>query len=71
MGVDQLRLKKEEILFVPYAGWDVAGAKWFGYKTFCVNRSSGPMEKLDAKPDGIGNNLTDLVEFVRKYNNHT
>jgi hypothetical protein len=29
------------------------------------------MEKLDAKPDGIGNNLTDLVEFVRKYNNHT
>lgn len=69
MGVDRLKLKKEEILFAPHAGWDMAGAKWFGYPTFWVNRSGGPIEKLDAKPDGIGNDINDLVEFVGEYNN--
>src|SRR4030095_10037803 len=70
MGVDRLKLKKEEILFVPYAGWDMAGAKWFGYPTFWVNRSRGQIEELDAKPDGIGTNLNELVKFVREYSNH-
>jgi len=68
MVVDRLKLKKGEILFVPFAGWDMAGAKWFGYPTFWVNRSGVPPEKLDAEPDAIGNNLNELVEFIRKYN---
>lgn len=68
LGTDVLRLKKEEILFVAFAGWDVAGAKWFGYPTYWVNRFNLPMERLDAEPGGVGNDLTDLVEFIASYN---
>jgi 2-haloacid dehalogenase len=68
MGTDTLKLRKEEILFVAFAGWDMAGAKWFGYPTYWVNRLKSPMDQLDAEPDGIGENLTELVEFVVKYN---
>lgn len=68
MAVERLKLKKEEILFVPFAGWDLAGAKWFGYPTFWLNRSGSLLENLDAQPDGSGSTLNDLVEFLRKYN---
>ena len=66
MGIDILKYKKEEILFVAFAGWDMAGAKWFGYPTYWVNRLGSPMERLDAEPDGVGKDLAGLVEFVRK-----
>lgn len=68
MGVDVLQLKKEEILFVAFAGWDMAGAKWFGYPTFWVNRLGAPIDRLDAEPDGMGSGLNDVVEFVKEYN---
>ncbi len=68
MGIDTLKLKKEEILFVAFAGWDMAGSKWFGYPTYWVNRLNSPIDNLDAEPDGVGKNLTDLVEFVNEYN---
>jgi len=64
MGLDALRLKREEIGFVAFAGWDVAGAKWFGYPTFWANRMNQPVEELDAAPDAIGHDLTDLARFV-------
>ena len=70
MAVDALQIRKEEILFVPFAGWDMAGAKWFGYPTFWVNRMGAPIDKLDTKPEGAGKNLNDLVEFVKIYNEH-
>lgn len=66
LGIDVLKLRKEEILFVAFASWDMAGAKWFGYPTYWVNRLNTPADQLDAEPDGVGKNLTDLVEFVRK-----
>lgn len=68
MGLENLKLKKEEILFVAFAGWDMAGAKWFGYPTFWVNRLGSPIDNLDAKPDGKGTSLNDLVNFVQEYN---
>lgn len=64
MGPDAFKLAKEEIAFAAYAGWDAAGAKWFGYPTFWVNRSNAPIEELDARPDGVGTGLNDLVKFV-------
>ena len=69
MGINTLGLKKEEILFVAFAGWDMTGAKWFGYPTFWLNRSNSLIEKLDAEPDGMGTNLRQLVAFVVEYNN--
>jgi 2-haloacid dehalogenase len=64
MGVDAFNLRKEEIAFAAFAGWDAAGAKWFGYPTFWVNRLNLPVEELAVVPDGIGSGLGDLVEFV-------
>ena len=64
MGVEAFGLRKEEIAFAAFAGWDAAGAKWFGYPTFWVNRLNTPLEELDAVPDGIGAGLGDLVKFV-------
>jgi 2-haloacid dehalogenase len=64
MGLEAFKLKKEEIAFAAFAGWDVAGAKWFGYPTFWVNRLNVPVEELGAAPDGIGSGLADLAKFV-------
>ena len=65
MAIDAFDLKREEILFVPFAGWDAAGAKSFGYPTFWVNRLNLPVEKLGSVPDSTGRSLTDLVDFVK------
>ncbi|HZP81680.1 MAG TPA: haloacid dehalogenase type II [Chthonomonadaceae bacterium] len=65
MGVDAFHLKREEILFAAFAGWDAAGAKSFGYPTFWVNRTKAPAEELGVSPDGMGETLTDLVNFIK------
>jgi 2-haloacid dehalogenase len=64
MGPDAFKLPKQQIAFAAFAGWDAAGAKWFGYPTFWVNRMQTPVEELDAMPDGIGEGMADLVKFV-------
>jgi 2-haloacid dehalogenase len=64
MARERLDLRREEILFAAFAAWDVAGAKWFGYPTFWVNRSGSPMEELGAQPDGVGRDLDALVHFA-------
>lgn len=66
LGVDVLKLKRDEILFVAFAGWDAAGAKLFGYPTFWVNRLQLPVEELGAVPDATGSSLSDLVQFLEK-----
>ena len=64
MAVDGLGLQRHEILFVPFAGWDVAGGKWFGYPTFWVNRLGLPVEELGVAPDGAGRDLSGLASFA-------
>ena len=64
LGTDVLELGKGEILFVAFAGWDVAGAKWFGYPTFWNNRQNAAAEGLGVEVDGAGATLTDLVQFL-------
>lgn len=64
LAIDAFKLKREEITFVPFAGWDAAGAKWFGYRTFWVNRLNAPAEELGVAVDATGGNLADLVSFV-------
>ena len=66
MGVDALRLNRDEILFAAFAGWDAAGAKTFGYSTFWVNRLNQPAEELGEVPDAVGTTLDDLVRYVLK-----
>jgi 2-haloacid dehalogenase len=65
MAADAFQLTREDILFAAFAGWDAAGAKWFGYRTFWVNRLNLPGEELGVTPDAIGRDLTDVVRFVK------
>lgn len=65
LAIETLSMPRDRILFVPFAGWDAAGAKWFGYETFWVNRLGSPPEVLGAKADGMGSNLDDLVAYLR------
>ena len=64
LALDAFKLDREKILFVPHAGWDAAGAKWFGHRTFWVNRMNLPAEELGVVPDATGKNLNDLVQYV-------
>ena len=64
LGLDSLRLKRHEVIFAAFAGWDMAGAKSFGYPTYWVNRQSQPMEELDMAPDAQGGNLKDLFLWL-------
>jgi len=64
MALDAFGLKREEILFAAFAGWDAAGAKSFGYPTFWVNRQNQPAEELGVTPDAGGVALDDLLSFV-------
>lgn len=65
MGVDALGLKRKEILFAAFGGWDAAGAKAFGYPTFWVNRQNQPAEELGLPADHSGQTLDDLVRYLR------
>lgn len=65
MAIDAFKLQREEIIFAAFAGWDAAGAKWFGYPTFWVNRLNLPAEELEVAPDAVGRDLTALVSFVK------
>ncbi len=64
MGVEAFGLRREEIAFAAFGGWDAAGATWFGYPTFWVNRLGLPVEQLGVAPDGVGRDLADLARFV-------
>lgn len=67
LATDAFAIRKEEVLFVAFAGWDAAGAKSFGYPTFWVNRLNSITERLGFVPDGIGKNLDDLIAFVNSW----
>ena len=56
----------ERILFVSSNGWDAAGASWYGFQTFWINRSGQPLEQLDVTPTVQGSLLTDVVDFVAR-----
>lgn len=64
IGVKSLGLKREQIVFAAFAGWDVAGAKWYGYPCFWVNRLKAAPETLGATADATGTGLDELVRFV-------
>ena len=64
MALQAFGASRDEIVFCASAGWDAAGAKWFGYPTFWINRTGQPVEELGVRPDGIGSSMADLANFV-------
>src|SRR4051812_4695595 len=64
LGMEHLKLKKEEIIFAAFGGWDAYGAKNFGYTTCWVNRFQLPTEELGIVPDRTSSDLSGLLELV-------
>jgi 2-haloacid dehalogenase len=64
LGIKTLHLKKNEIIFAAFGGWDAYGAKSFGYTTYWVNRFNLPTEKTGVSPDGTSSNIDGLLDFV-------
>jgi 2-haloacid dehalogenase len=50
--------------FVSSNGWDAAGAKAFGFRTYWVNRAKAPVERLAAPPDQVISSLSELAALL-------
>jgi 2-haloacid dehalogenase len=66
MALDAFGVRRDEIAFVAFAGWDAAGAAWFGYPTVWLNRASAPAEELGTAPALVARDLASVVELVTK-----
>jgi len=64
LGLKHLHLRKEEVLFAAFGGWDAYGAKSFGYPTYWVNRFGQPTERLGETADRTSGDLAGLLGFV-------
>ncbi len=64
LGPSVLKLSREEIAFAAFGGWDAAGARWFGYPSFWVNRLGVPAEELPPGPDAVGSTLTEVASWL-------
>jgi 2-haloacid dehalogenase len=64
LGPEAFRAPAHELVFVSSNGWDAAGAAWFGYRAFWINRADAPRERLDAALAGEGRTMEDLAKFI-------
>jgi 2-haloacid dehalogenase len=60
LGPQILGIAAGELLFVSSNGWDVAGAKSFGYQVAWCNRTGAPEEELGVRPDLVVGSLDKL-----------
>jgi len=61
---EALGLPRALVGFVSSNGWDAAGAKAFGFRTWWVNRAKAPAERLGFPPDREIGNLAELAADV-------
>jgi len=64
LAVDRLGAPAQAIGFVSSNGWDAAGAKSFGFRTFWVNRAGTPRDGLGFAPDHELGSLAELPTLV-------
>ena len=64
MGESAFGLRRDEIAFVAFAGWDVAGATWFGYPTAWMNRGNAAPEQLGTTPRITASELSPIVHWL-------
>ena len=57
-------LPREQIGFVSSNGWDVAGAKAFGFHAYWLNRNNLPVEVLGVVPDRIVRSAMELTAVM-------
>ena len=64
LEIEEMKLKREEMLLVAHARWDASRAKLFGYPSYWVNRQNLPPEQIGPLPDGSGDTLSQLVQSL-------
>src|SRR5262245_11844935 len=64
LAVDRLGVPLKAIGFVSSNGWDAAGAKAFGFRTYWVNRAGAPVDGLGVTPDHMLGSLAELPALV-------
>ena len=64
LALKQMRLQKNEILFVSSNSFDVVGSKNFGFKVCWINRPGIPLDPLGPKPDLIAKSFDQLLETI-------
>ncbi len=62
-ALKELGVKREEVLFMSSNGWDISGAKNFGFHTAWINRGHAPTEQLGLEPDAEYDDLTGILEW--------
>jgi 2-haloacid dehalogenase len=62
MAASHLGVPKEQVLFVSTNGWDVAGAKSFGFKVCWINRTGMQPDELGVPADFEVRDLIELAE---------
>lgn len=65
MAISSLRLRRDEIGFAAFAGWDAAGATWFGYRTAWINRSRALPEQAHARPAIVSDGMDGVLALTR------
>ena len=65
-ALEQLGLERGEVLFLSSNGWDVAGAKNFGFQAAWVNRSGQADEELGILPDVVCDDLNGVLKWLQK-----
>lgn len=64
LGPAVLGLPRAQIVFAAFGGWDAAGAAWYGFPTFWVNRLGVAPEALSTPAHATGATLAELAAFV-------
>lgn len=63
-AADRLGVDKRRIGFVSSNCWDACGAKSFGFRTFWINRTGAPVDRLGAEPDARIASLDELLPLL-------
>ena len=64
LGPDRFGMPADRMLFISSNGWDIAGAGWFGYRCFWINRGGLPVERLSFQPHHQGRSLADVATLL-------
>ncbi|UOQ86631.1 haloacid dehalogenase type II [Gracilibacillus salinarum] len=62
-ALNVLGVEREEVLFMSSNGWDISGAKNFGFQTAWINRGHTPAEVLNLAPDREYDDLRGILEW--------
>ena len=65
MAPEAFRLPKHNIGFASFAGWDAAGATWFGYETAWINRAGAVAETLDPAPAYVSKGIEGVLSLAK------